>query len=214
MVSKNLYKRIENKFNLLGYTINPLVFIYMRLVSSIILFILLLFIPYGYIVSPIVTFIYYFAIEYFVLDCSIKLRKSELEYDALEYFPIFLLSLNGERNIRKALVLSCNSVDNSLSNEFKRVLYDEKIGKSLDESLMLLKSRIPSEFITNIIVSIIEANRMGNSISDSVNIQLKYIEDKKNKRVLAYYRSIPLKMAIISMLFVFAILCLMILCNV
>ena len=62
MVSKNLYKRIENKFNLLGYTINPLVFIYMRLVSSIILFILLLFIPYGYIVSPIVTFIYYFAI--------------------------------------------------------------------------------------------------------------------------------------------------------
>lgn len=214
MVSKNLYKRIENKFNLLGYTINPLVFIYMRLVSSIILFILLLFIPYGYIVSPIVTFIYYFAIEYFVLNCSIKLRKSELEYDALEYFPIFLLSLNGERNIRKALVLSCNSVDNSLSNEFKRVLYDEKIGKSLDESLMLLKSRIPSEFITNIIVSIIEANRMGNSISDSVNIQLKYIEDKKNKRVLAYYRSIPLKMAIISMLFVFAILCLMILCNV
>ena len=112
------------------------------------------------------------------------------------------------------MVLSCNSVDNSLSNEFKRVLYDEKIGKSLDESLMLLKSRIPSEFITNIIVSIIEANRMGNSISDSVNIQLKYIEDKKNKRVLAYYRSIPLKMAIISMLFVFAILCLMILCNV
>lgn len=214
MVSKNLYKRIENKFNLLGYTINPLVFIYMRLVSSIILFILLLFIPYGYIVSPIVTFIYYFAIEYFVLNCSIKLRKSELEYDALEYFPIFLLSLNGERNIRKALVLSCNSVDNSLSNEFKRVLYDEKIGKSLDESLMLLKSRIPSEFITNIIVSIIEANRMGNSISDSVNIQLKYIEDKKNKRVLAYYRSIPLKIAIISMLFVFAILCLMILCNV
>ena len=214
MVSKNLYKRIENKFNLLGYTINPLVFIYMRLVSSIILFILLLYIPYGYIVSPIVTFIYYFAIEYFVLNCSIKLRKSELEYDALEYFPIFLLSLNGERNIRKALVLSCNSVDNSLSNEFKRVLYDEKIGKSLDESLMLLKSRIPSEFITNIIVSIIEANRMGNSISDSVNIQLKYIEDKKNKRVLAYYRSIPLKMAIISMLFVFAILCLMILCNV
>lgn len=214
MVSKNLYKRIENKFNLLGYTINPLVFIYMRLVSSIILFILLLFIPYGYIVSPIVTFIYYFAIEYFVLNCSIKSRKSELEYDALEYFPIFLLSLNGERNIRKALVLSCNSVDNSLSNEFKRVLYDEKIGKSLDESLMLLKSRIPSEFITNIIVSIIEANRMGNSISDSVNIQLKYIEDKKNKRVLAYYRSIPLKMAIISMLFVFAILCLMILCNV
>jgi tight adherence protein C len=214
MVSKNLYKRIENKFNLLGYTINPLVFIYMRLISSIILFILLLFVPYGYIVSPIVTFIYYFAIEYFVLNCSIKLRKSELEYDALEYFPIFLLSLNGERNIRKALVLSCNSVDNSLSNEFKRVLYDEKIGKSLDESLMLLKSRIPSEFITNIIVSIIEANRMGNSISDSVNIQLKYIEDKKNKRVLAYYKGIPLKMAIISMLFVFAILCLMILCNV
>ena len=53
-------------------------------------------------------------------------------------------------------------------------------------------------------------------VMDKLNTSktLKYIEDKKNKRVLAYYRSIPLKMAIISMLFVFAILCLMILCNV
>lgn len=213
MVSKNLYKRIEKKFNLLGYTISPLVFIYMRLISSIVLFVLLLFISYGYIVSPIVTFIYYFGIEYFVLNCSLKVRKSELESDALDFFPIFLLTINGERNIRKALVISCNTVDNSLSNEFKKVLYDEKIGKSLDESLMLLKTRIPSEFITNIIISIIESNRMGNSINDSVNIQLKYIENKKNKRLLAYYKSIPLKMAIISMLFVFAILSLMILCN-
>ena len=157
---------------------------------------------------------YYFGIEYIVLNCTIKLRKSELEYDALEFFPIFLLALNGERNIKKALILSCNAVDNNLSSEFKRVLYDEMIGKSLDESLILLKSRIPSLFITNIIVSIIEANRMGNSISDSVKIQLKYIEDKKNKRILSYYKSIPLKMAIISMFFVFAILCLMILCNI
>lgn len=209
MVSKNLYKRIENKFNLLGYTINPLVFICMRLISSIILFILLLFVPYGYIVSPIVTFIYYFAIEYFVLNYSIKLRKSELEYDALEYFPIFLLSLNGERNIRKALVLSCNSVDNSLSNEFKRVLYNEKIGKSLDESLMLLKSRIPSEFITNIIVSIIEANRLGNNINDSVNIQLSYIEERKNHKMMNSYKIVPLKMALLSLLFIFGVLLLL-----
>lgn len=213
MVSKNLYKRINKKLNLLGYNINPLVFIYMRLVSSFILFILLLFVPYGFIVSPIITFIYYFGIEYLVLDCSIKVRKSELEYDALEFFPMFLLALNSNRNIRKALEVSCSIMDNNLVNEFKKVLHNEKIGKTLDESLMIMKDRIPSEYILNIIISIIEANRMGNSISDSINIQLKHIEEKKNRKVLSYYRSIPLKMAIISMFFVLAILFLMMLCN-
>lgn len=208
------YNRIELKMNKLGYDVDPMIFIYMRLISSVILFVILLFsVKYGYIVSPIVTIIYYFIIEYIVLDLSLMRRVNELENDALEYFPVFLLSLKGEGNIKKALIVSTDVVNNSLSNEFRRVLYNERMGKSLDESLLTLKKRIPSDYIVNMIISIIEANRMGNSITENINEQLRYIEDSKNKSILKSYRIIPFKMAIISIMFVFAILFLMILCN-
>ena len=104
-------------------------------------------------------------------------------------------------------------VNNSLSKEFERVIRDVKIGKSLDESLTLLKDRIPSTFIINIIVNLIEANRMGNSISDSIKDQLDYIEDKRKKKIMKYHRMMPYKVAIASIIFVFAMLFLLIFCS-
>jgi tight adherence protein C len=186
----------------------------MRLASSLILFIFLLFFSsYGYIVAPIVTVIYYYFIEYVILDIQIGKRKKELEDASLDYFPILLLCLNGSNNIKNAIVLTNEQVNNSLSKEFERVIRDVKIGKSLDESLTLLKDRIPSSFIINIIVNLIEANRMGNSISESIKDQLDYIEDKRKKKIIKYHRMMPFKVAIASIIFVFAMLFLLIFCS-
>ena len=214
-VGTNSYNRIKDKLNKLGYNINPLVFIYMRLISSLLLFIVLLFlVDYGYVVAPIVTVLYYVFIEVVVLDFSIKVRTKEIEYDALEFMPIFLLSLKSGRNVKKSLVYTTDIVDNTLSNEFKKVLYDEKIGKSLDEALMNLKLRIPSDLVVNMIVSIVEANRLGNNINDSINNQLSYIEDKKKKGILNSYKVVPLKMAIASVIFVFLVILLLTICSI
>lgn len=214
-VGTNSYNRIKDKLNKLGYNINPLIFIYMRLVSSLLLFIVLLFlVDYGYVVAPIVTVLYYILIEVVVLDFSIKVRVKEIEYDALEFMPIFLLSLKSGRNVKKSLVYTTDIVDNTLANEFKKVLYDEKIGKSLDEALMNLKLRIPSDLVVNMIVSIVEANRLGNNINDSINNQLLYIEDKKKKGILNSYKVVPLKMAIASVIFVFLVILLLTICSI
>jgi tight adherence protein C len=197
-----------------GMIVNPSIFVYMRLASSLILFIFLLFFSsYGYIVAPIVTIIYYYFIEYVILDIQIGKRKKELEECSLDYFPILLLCLKGSNNVKKAISLTNEQVNNSLSKEFERVIRDVKIGKSLDESLTLLKDRIPSTFIINIIVNLIEANRMGNSISDSIKDQLDYIEDKRKKKIIKYHRMMPYKVAIASIIFVFAMLFLLIFCS-
>lgn len=214
-VGTNSYNRIKDKLNKLGYNINPLIFIYMRLVSSLLLFIVLLFlVDYGYVVAPIVTVLYYILIEVVVLDFSIKVRVKEIEYDALEFMPIFLLSLKSGRNVKKSLIYTTDIVYNTLANEFKKVLYDEKIGKSLDEALMNLKLKIPSDLVVNMIVSIVEANRLGNNINDSINNQLSYIEDKKKKGILNSYKVVPLKMAIASVIFVFLVILLLTICSI
>lgn len=214
-IGTNSYKRIKDKLNKLGYDINPLIFVYMRLISSLILFSALLFlVEYGYVIAPVVTVLYYVFIEIVVLDWGIKVRVKEIENDALEFMPVFLISLKGGRNIKKSLLYTTEIIDNSLSGEFKRVLYDEKIGKSLDEALMNLKTRIPSDLVVNMIVSILEANRLGNNINESINNQLSYIDTKNKKRILNSYKVVPLKMAISSVIFVFLVILLLAICSI
>ena len=45
-VGSNSYNRIREKINKMGVVINPLVFIYMRLISSLILFFVLFFVNF------------------------------------------------------------------------------------------------------------------------------------------------------------------------
>ncbi|MBE6145136.1 MAG: type II secretion system F family protein [Firmicutes bacterium] len=214
MLNSRSYKRIDKKMKYAGMIVNPMIFILMRLASSLILLVFLLFFSsYGYIVGPIVTIIYYYFIEYVILDIQIGKRKQQLEEDSLEYFPILLLCLNGSNNVKKAISLTNEQVNNSLSKEFERVIRDVKIGKSLDEALTLMKDRVPSTFIINIIVNLIEANRMGNSISLSIKDQLDYIENKRKNKIIKYHKMMPFKVAIASIIFVFAMLFLLIFCS-
>lgn len=204
---KKMYNNVSKKLRYMGLKINPKVFIYMRLISCIILFlILLLGVDYGYLVAPIVAIAYYMFIEIVILDLGIRRRGLELEEDALNFMPIFLTALKQGRNVKNALVLSTSVVNNTLSDEFKVVLRDVNIGKSLEEALNMLKNRIPSIIINNMIIGIIEANRLGIDINENINIQLSYIKDKKRKELLSYYKKIPLKLSLISIVFVFIVL--------
>ncbi len=211
---KSMNRRIKEKISLLGLKMNYKYFIYMRFVTCVILFLFLLFgVDYGYLVSPITTIIYYVFIEYFILDCGIKRRTYYLEQDALEFFPLFLLSLKSGRNIKRAIKTSTDIVDNELAKEFKQVLRTIEMGKSLDEALDDVKKRIPSTIINNIIISLMEANRMGNSLNKTINIQLSYIKERQKKENLSKYKTVSLKLTLISISFVFIIILLLMVFN-
>ncbi len=202
---KKMTKRLQKKLDLLGLgKVNAKTIIIFRFVSSIILFLILLLVSkVGYVLAPIITIIYYFLVEYLFIDLGIYYRGLKLEEDALEFFNVFSLSLKGGRNVKKAITLTTDVVDNDLSLEFKRVLNDLKVGKSLEEALLLLEGRIPSEGINNILINIREANRFGNDISDSIDKQLSLINDKQEKRIIKGYRVVPLYLTIISISFTF-----------
>ena len=200
---KSSNRDITEKINLLGIRLKPSVFITFRLISSIILFILLFLVfKYGYIIAPIISILYYLLFEYVLLDCNLKKRCYVLESDALEFFPIFLIALKSGRNIKKALEVSTDIVKNSLSKEFVKVLNDVVVGKSLDESLTLMVNRIPSDILTNIIISIIESERLGNNLSEGINLQLDYIRVEKRKKDLYKYKVVPLKLVFLMIVFI------------
>ena len=89
-----------------------------------------------------------------------------------------------------------------LSKEFGRVLFEVKFGKSLEEALEAMKTRIPSGTINNIIFSMTQTNIFGSNIVDTVYDQLTYLRFQQEMRVKAEINKLPNRISIISVLFV------------
>lgn len=200
--SNNAIKRIAKKINLLGLQLDPQIFIAFRFVTSFLLFVLVFFIlDYGFILAPIVTVFYYFFVETILLDVSVNKRAKLMEKAAIDYFPVFLISLKCGRSVKKALFVTNKIIKNDLSYEFDKVLNDVEVGKSLQEALVIAIERMPSEIIVNIIVSLIEADRLGNNIDKTVSIQLDYLKEVNKKKMLINYSFISVKMVLVFFLF-------------
>ena len=86
-ISKKIYNqrvinKINNKIKLLGISskLTTEKFLIIRLITTIIIFLFILInYKYGYILSIIVSIIYYFLLEKIVLDSKIKKRRKKLD---------------------------------------------------------------------------------------------------------------------------------------
>ncbi len=207
IINNKLYKRIEKKLNYANLKIKPMAFIYLRLLVVLIIFALgLVTSKYGYIVGPLCAIIVYALFEYVVLDKNIIERMEKLEKDALEFFPIFLMIFKNVKNVKNAIEKCSEIVDNDLSLEFDEVIKDVNLGKSLDESLLNMSKKIPSIMVNNIITDLTESNRLGNNISESINLQLDLIKEKIRKDYLTDLRIVPFRIAIMFIIFVLLLL--------
>lgn len=215
--TKKSINRIKKKTTLLGIynKLDPIEFMNTRLIISLIIFFLSLYISgLGYVYAPIFTFVFYILFEYFILDYRIKKRASKLDYEALFFFEVLTLSLESGRNLKGALDITCKNIDSEISDEFKDTLREIEFGKTLTEALNDMKKRIPSDTINNVILNITQSNVFGNSIIDTLYRQVDFLRDKKVLEVRSIIAKMPIKISIISVLFFIPILLLLILSPV
>lgn len=215
--TKKSINKIRKKTNYLGIynKIDPIDFMNTRLIISIIIFFLSLYLSsFGFIYAPILTLIFYFLFEYIVLDYRIKKRISKIDYEALFFFEVLTLSLETGRNLKGALDLTCKNIDSEISDEFKATLREMEFGKTLPEALNNMKKRIPSDTINNVILNITQSNIFGNSIIETLNRQVDFLRDKKVLEVRGKMSKMPIKISVISVLFFIPILLLLILSPV
>ena len=204
IINNKMYKRIyeidDNSDYLMAY-------IYIRLIASVGVFLMFLVSNrLGYIFGPIAGIVFYLLFEYLTLDRSIIDRMEILEKDALEFFPIFVVIYKNGKSVKNAIEKCLEIVNNDLSKEFQLVLDNVNLGKSLDESLLNMNKRIPSIMVNNIITDLTESNRLGNNISDSINLQLGLINEKRKKNYLTDLRVIPFRITIVFIIFVLLVL--------
>lgn len=210
-------KKVDAKIKLLGVycKYNVIDLLNMRLLISIALFfILIVASSYGYILAPLITLAFYILSEYIVLDLPIKKRAKKLEEEALYFFEVLALTIEGGRNLKSALDTTANAIDNEISAEFKKTLSEVYLGKSLTEALDDMKKRIPSETINNTILNITQSNIFGNSIIDSLYNQIDFLREKQILDVKAEIAKLPTKISAISVIFFIPIILLIILAPV
>lgn len=215
--TKKTINKIESKVKLLGvynhYDVATL--LNLRLVMSIFIFIItLIFSKYGYLLAPILTVLFYILSEKLVLDFQIYKRAKKLDKEALFFFEVLVLTLEGGRNLKHALTLTVDNIDSEISAEFKQMLAEVKLGKSLNESLEAMKKRIPSDTINNTLLNMIQSNTFGNSITDSMYNQIDYLRGKQILDVKAEIAKLPTKVSVISVIFFVPIMLLIILAPV
>lgn len=215
--SKKQIKNIQSKINMMGGNVkfDAFFFLNMRLFSSIVIFLVVLYISeWGYILAPLITFIYYHGLYYLMIEASLKIRCDKLDIEAMHFFEIMTLALESGNNLGNALEISCNNVDSELSCEFKKALDEVTYGKSLNEALESLKLRIPSDTINNIILLITQANIFGNNITSDMYHQIDYIRDREIQKAKGRISKIPLRVSVISVLFYIPLIMLLILSPV
>lgn len=203
-------KYIEKKLKLIGSNKTSL-FLYTRLITTLLVYILCMFtLDFGYIFGIIIAIIWY-NLFILVVELKIKDRADRLEEDALEFFEIFTLSLESEKNIESALESTTGSIKTELSKEFKQTLYEIKFGKNVSDALIDMRYRIPSDLINNIILNIVESNKFGNGILTTMYDQIEYLREKRVLSIREKINKIPNRVSIISVLFIVPLIMILIL---
>lgn len=200
--TKKTIERINRKNALLGisynYNINAL--LEAHLLICIFILIISFIIKRDILLSLVVTILYYFAFEYLFFDIRLNKRAKVLEKESILYFEILSLTLEAGNNLINAIELTSKNIDNTLAKEFRKVIEDTELGKSLSESLNDLKMRIPSDTVNNIILNLLESNIYGNNMIDSLNNQLDYLNDKLLLETKGKINKMPIKISIVSVL--------------
>ena len=212
--SKKYIDRQTTKIALLGTgkKIDVYNLIISRLISSVIIFFVVLYLfNYGYIFAPIITLGYYICFDKYMVDDKLRKRTSKLESEAMHFFEVLTLSLETGRNLIEAIDVTTKNVDGILSAEFKEALREVSFGKSLNEALVDMQKRIPSETINNIILSLTESNLYGNSIIEALYSQIDFLREKRKMEVKGRISKVPVLISVISVLFFIPLLLLLIL---
>lgn len=212
--SKKELEAIEFKLKCLGKDTkyNVTTFCLSRLITTILIFILTIIIfDLGYIYAPFIAVGYYYLFYYLNITRKLNIKNRRLEHQALYFFEILTLTLESGRNLENALVVTCDNVDSEFSKEVQKALDEMKFGKSLIEALSDFKKHISSDIISNIILNIIQTNRFGNSILETLYNEVDFLRQKELLTVKEQINKIPNKVSIISVLFIVPLILILIL---
>lgn len=183
--------------------ITPIMFSGMRMALLVILLLLAGFITFGQ-GMPVSKALMYTAIcgtlGYLLpgmwLGRQIKARKHNIVKALPDALDLLTISVEAGLAFDLALTRVADKWDNELSNEFKRVLTDTRLGRARRDALKDMAQRTGVEDVQTFTAAIIQAEQLGVSIGKILRIQSDQMRIRRRQRAEEAAHKAPIKMLI------------------
>jgi tight adherence protein C len=204
LFSEEALNKLENQLIKAGRpsNLNASKYILLQFIFAVASYVIITFTAtLGYVFGAFFAFALYNIIHYFIVIRSTKHRKERIENETLYFFEVLSLSLESGVGFEQGLNVTCERVPGELSDEFRQMLFEKSVGKSLTDSMNSMRERLPSEVIDNILISLVQAIRMGTSVVTTLHNQVNYLRDARFMLAREKAGKLPNKMSSIAVLF-------------
>ncbi|KPV54670.1 type II secretion system protein [Kouleothrix aurantiaca] len=130
------------------------------------------------------------------LGRKIKQRKHNIVKALPDALDLLTISVEAGLAFDLALMRVADKWDNELSNEFKRVLTDTRLGRARRDALKDMAQRTGVEDVQTFTAAIIQAEQLGVSIGKILRIQSDQMRIRRRQRAEEAAHKAPIKMLI------------------
>ena len=130
------------------------------------------------------------------LGRQIKQRKHNIVKALPDALDLLTISVEAGLAFDLALMRVADKWDNELSNEFKRVLTDTRLGRARRDALKDMAQRTGVEDVQTFTAAIIQAEQLGVSIGKILRIQSDQMRIRRRQRAEEAAHKAPIKMLI------------------
>lgn len=143
----------------------------------------------------------YFPIMY--LDEQVMQRLTMINRDLPYMLDVLALSVGAGLDFNSSLerIVTKDSTKSPLVEEMRYVLQEVKMGTTRREALINLKERVPSDYISGLVSSVVQAEQMGTPLTNILRIQAAAIRLKRSQRAEKLAGEAPVKL-IMPLLFI------------
>ncbi len=213
-IVKNIFrnstiKYYEKRISALGPSSKLTVvnFLLSRLFIELILFIALFFIPkFGIIIAFISVLLFHNLYPYFLIDSNVSIRTNELYEEALIFFQMLKLSLHSTNDLRKALEIVSQKLNNGFAKDFAKSLKKNKYNNSILLVFKDMESKTPNQDIIVSLIDLSESNDYDMTLAKIIN----NIQQKNKQIIKSKYTQLPFKLTIIALTFILSIVLLIV----
>ena len=151
------------------------------------------------VVGGLILFIGFFGPEV-SLNRAIDDRRKEMEKTLPDIIDLLVISVEAGLGFEAAMGRVVQNVPGELSKEFSRTLQETRVGVSRHDALRAMSERTDVDDLNSFILSLVQADQFGVSISRMLRVQAEEMRVRRRQRIQEKAFAAPVKM-IFPMLF-------------
>ena len=145
-------------------------------------------------------------IPFMVIRHQILKRKEAITYQLPEVLDLLSVSVTAGLSLDGAMQKITESMEGELVDEFRRMQRDVRMGMTRHRAMRLMAERCDVQDLNLFVTSVIQSERLGASMGDTLRIQADNMRDLRRQRARRKAMQAPVKMVFPLVFFIFPVM--------